>query len=67
MYIVIEFMVDKNGNPGSFTYTYATENEARAKYHTVLAAAALSDTKSHGATILNEVLMQIERDCIFHE
>ena len=67
MYVVIEFMLDKNGNPGSFTYTYASEGEAKAKFYTVMAAAALSDTRSHGATLMNEVLMQMMRDCIFHE
>ena len=65
MFIVIEFMIDKNGNPGSFTYTFATENEAKAKFYTVMAAAATSDTRSHGATLLNEALMQMMRDCIF--
>lgn len=67
MYVVIEFMLDKNGDPGSFTYTYADLPGAKAKFHTVMAAAALSDTQIHGAAILTEDMFLVQSDSCRHE
>ena len=57
MFIVLEFMLDANGNPGHFFFTYDNMAEAKAKYHAILSAAALSNTRVHSASIMNEDLM----------
>lgn len=57
MFFVIETQV--NGNTGAIcpVITRETRNEAEASYHTILAAAAVSNVDVHGAIILSE-------DCI---
>lgn len=51
-YIVIELQTNKAGVVGNLVYDYEDRNQAEAKYHTVLAAAAVSELKTHAAVML---------------
>lgn len=53
MYIVIEIQLN-NGTVSTLTYQYDNINAAYAKYHTILAAAAVSTIDTHSAVILSE-------------
>jgi len=50
-YIVIELQTN-NGTTANIVTTYPTREEAESKYHTILAAAAVSNVEIHAATIL---------------
>ena len=52
MYIVIE-MQTNNGTVTMLTYQYNTLNEAKSKYHLILASAAISEIEIHTAMIIN--------------
>lgn len=54
MYIVIELQTN-NGKTANIVNTYADLNTAYQKFHTILAAAAVSSVEVHTAVILNEV------------
>jgi len=54
MFIVVEIQT-KNGITSVVTpAAYADRNEAEAKYHQVLSAAAISNVDIHSCTVLNE-------------
>lgn len=53
MYIVIEIQLN-NGVISTLTYQFTELNEAYAKYHSILAAAAVSSVEVHAAVILSE-------------
>ena len=53
MYIVIEIQLN-NGTVSTLTYQYDNINAAYAKYHSILAAAAVSTIDTHSAVILSE-------------
>lgn len=53
MWIVME--IQKNGDQiATVVNAYADKNEAKAKYHTILAAAAVSKVEQHGATFFDD-------------
>lgn len=62
-YIVMEIQKDKNDKIATLVTTHADIQGARAKYHTVLAAAAKSGLPLHGALILEENGAQVAREC----
>lgn len=53
MFIVFEIQVS-HGKVATLTYQYSDQNEAYAKFHTILAAAAMSSCAVHTAMILTE-------------
>lgn len=54
MYIVTELQT--NGETTAvLNYTYTDKNVALQKYHTILAAAAVSQVEVHTAMIINEI------------
>ena len=53
-YIVTEIQLSSQGTISNITTAYDTKAEAESHYHTVLAAAALSELPSHGAVIIDE-------------
>ena len=65
-YTVIE--VQNNGTtPGILTYVYTDENQAYAKWHTVLAAAAVSSVPYHSCHIIRASdAQQIEGKAYIH-
>ena len=66
MYIVIE--LQKSGDQvGNIVSSHATLAEAEAKYHAVLAAAAVSNVEAHSAVLLNAYGVPIKTECYRHE
>ncbi len=66
MYIVIE--LQKSGDQvGNIVSSHATLAEAEAKYHAVLAAAAVSNVEAHSAVLLNAYGVSIKNECYRHE
>ena len=54
-YIVIEMQTNDKGETGVIPVAYEDLNLARQKYHTILAAAAMSELPVHGAVILDPI------------
>lgn len=62
-YIVVEIQKTAQGQIANLVTAYDTKKEAESHYHTVLAAAALSDLPAHGAVIIDENCMPIAWQC----
>ena len=64
-YLVIE--LQKTGTTMSnLTYAYGDRNQAEAKYHEILAAAAVSNVDVHAAVLLDEEGNYYEGKCYKH-
>ena len=66
MFIVVELQKDANGNVANIVTAHETQAEAESKYHSVLAAAAVSDLPVHAATLLSEEGFSIANQCYKH-
>ena len=66
MYIVIEIQTNPNGTVGNIVNAYATKDLAFQKFHTILAAAAVSTLPVHAAVILNNMGLQIAAQYFEH-
>lgn len=64
MYIVIE--IQYSDRVSTLTYQYDTLDEANAKYHTILAAAAVSALPAHAAVILTAWGAMLKAECYRH-
>ena len=53
MYLVIELQTD-DGKMANLAYSYETQNEAESKFHSILAAAAVSSIEVHTAVVIDE-------------
>ena len=62
-YTVIEL---QNGVVGANVWTYDTINAAENKYHTVLAAAAVSAVEVHSAALLNDSGLLVKHESYRH-
>ena len=67
MYIVIEIQTNPNGTVGNIVNSYATKDLAFQKFHTILAAAAVSSLPVHAAVILDNKGLQIAAQAFEHE
>lgn len=65
-YIVIELQTN-NGSTANIVTTHDTREEAESKYHTILAAAAVSSVEIHAATILTPDGFQLMCQSYHHE
>jgi len=65
MFIVIELQTN-NGQTGNLVTAHNTLAEAEAKYHTILAAAAVSSLEAHGAIMVNDRCVPIKHECYTH-
>lgn len=65
-YVVIEIQVNANGTVGTLISHYTDEMQAQSKYHSVLAAAALSSLPRHAATMLADDGSYIQHQCFEH-
>lgn len=54
MYIVMEIQTNANGTVGTLVTSYDNRDQAESKYHTILAAAAISPLPCHAAVLLTE-------------
>lgn len=65
-YIVIELQTN-GGTTANIVTTHDTREAAESKYHTVLAAAAISNVEVHAATILTPDGFQLMSQSYHHE
>ena len=66
MYFVIEIQTNADGTKGTIVDSYDSRNDAMAKYHTVLAAAAVSSVLVHACTVLTREGVQIAHESFTH-
>lgn len=62
-YLVIEIQKGEDGAIANLVTAHDSLNEARSKYHSVLAAAAVSELPSHAAVLLEENGTSIASEC----
>ena len=67
MYIVIELQTNTDGSVGNFVWAFSSKEQAFAKYHSVLSAAAVSALPVHAAVILDNHGLQIAAQAFEHE
>lgn len=68
MYIVIEMQTDASGNVSiPAPASYDNLNDAEAKFHTILAAAAQSTLPVHSAIIVDNEACLIRNERYFHK
>ena len=65
MYIVIE--IQTSSTVATIVTQHATRAEAESKYHTILAAAAISQVPKHGAILLSDEGFPLMNYCYKHE
>lgn len=66
MYIVMEIQTTEAGAVGTLVTSFAGRNEAEAKYHAVLAAAAVSTLPKHAAVMLDNEGVYVKAECYTH-
>lgn len=67
MYIVIEIQMQHDGTVGNIVNTYDDFNLALSKYHTILAAAAVSSLACHSAIVMSNECVIYESSFFKHE
>lgn len=65
-YYVIEIQTGADGTAGNFVFAFAEKNDAMAKYHTVLAAAAASTVMVHSCAVLTREGQLVASECFVH-
>jgi protein-L-isoaspartate O-methyltransferase len=65
-YIVIEIQTATDGTVGNIVTAHETRSEAESKYHSVLAAAAVSAMPQHAAALLASDGTLIDSRCYEH-
>ena len=66
MFVVIELQKNKNGAVANIVTEHSTQSEAESKYHSILAAAAVSDVPAHSAVIVSEEGFPLMHQCYKH-
>lgn len=66
MYVVLEIQTNTTGQVGTLVNAYESQNVAYQKYHTVLAAAAVSALPVHTAVLLSDDGFTIARESFSH-
>lgn len=67
MFIVIELQTTAAGVVGSLVYKYDNLNEAEAKYHSILAAAAVSTMAVHACVIMTNTGTVVKSEFYRHD
>lgn len=67
MYIVIELQTINESQVANIVNTYTEQKVAEQKYHTILAAAAVSALPCHAAVMLDEKGRMIKSEYYTHE
>lgn len=62
-YIVIELQTAADGTVANIVTVKDNENEAKSTYHSILAAAALSNLPSHAAVLMTSDGNPIRNEC----
>ena len=66
MFIVIEIQTNSDGEIGNFVWSFTDENQAKSKYHSVLASAAVSALPVHSCVILRNDGLRIASEAYRH-
>ncbi len=66
MFIVIEIQVNANGTVGTLVDSFADQQAAESKYHTVLASAAVSNLPKHAAIMISDEGFPLRNECYKH-
>ena len=66
MYYVIEIQTNADGTKGTLVYDFEDRNAAMAKYHTVLASAAVSSVLVHACVVLTREGVAIAHESFTH-
>lgn len=61
-YLVIEIQKNADGTVGNLVFSFDELNAAQSKYHSVLAAAAVSGLPSHAAVLMDEAGFYINHE-----
>lgn len=64
-YIVIEIQTDANGTVGNIVEAFRDKNQAESRFHTILAAAAVSTVPVHAAALLTNEGVQL--GCMYYK
>ena len=64
--LVTEIQKFVDGNIATPSYAYDDTNSAEAKYHTILAAAAISELPVHAAIMFSEEGFPLKHECYKH-
>ena len=67
MYIVVEIQTNANGSVSTLVNSYESRGAAESKFHTVLAAAAISELPCHAAVLLTEQGLILSNGFYEHE
>ena len=67
MYIVIEIQTSVSGSVSTLTWQYDEIQSAEAKYHSILAAAAVSSLPTHAAVIMTNAGTVVKSEFYRHE
>lgn len=67
MYIVIELQKNADGAVSNLVTSHNTLAEAESKFHSILAAAAISEVPVHSAIIVSEEAFPMAYRCYKHE
>ena len=65
-YVVIELQKNTDGAVANIVNAYETQAEAESKYHSILAAAAISELPCHSAIIVSEEGFPVAHQCYKH-
>ena len=65
MFIVME--IQTGDTVATIVNSYEDRNTAENKYHSVLAAAAVSEVPKHGAVMLTDEGTRLKSECYIHE
>ena len=66
-YVVVELQTTKDGKVANIVTQHDTRSEAESKFHSVLAAAAISGLPVHGAVLMNNHCFVLESRCFGQE
>ena len=66
-YIIVEVQTYDNGSIGHLTYQLGDQSSAEQKYHTCLAAAAVSTLPCHAVAMLDSQGRLIKREMYKHD
>ena len=66
MFIVIELQKSAEGVVSNIVTEHATLAEAESKYHSILAAAAVSEISVHSAVLVSEEGFPVKNQCYKH-
>lgn len=66
MYLIIEIQKSNDGTLAHLESVHATMGESEQRYHTILAAAAVSNVDVHSAVMLDDMGNRIKGETYYH-